>query len=400
MCAKWARRRTGAPGRSRSPRPRRRPAGPPLNLDVRVLAPRGVFIRGRGAEVELGGDVTVGGTVAAPVPSGGLTVRRGTLDILARRLTFRRGTITFASGTLIPQLDLQAQSTVSQTEVSVFIRGTPAAPEVTFSSVPELPQDEILAQLLFGKATSRLSPFELAQIAAAVAQLTGVGGGGPGVLDRVRSALGLDRLGVGSGTGQFQQPDRGGRALRRARRVPRRAAGHDGRTDRRRRAGGDHAALEARRGNRDRPGRGPPRLLLRARILTLRYAAAVLSAASPAQAGFTIGDSAPSLRARLVVLAPQPRDQFARRQHRADAADALARAPDVLPAPLALGAEAHLRGVGGRQVVRIEPGAAERRLQVVAVHAGDERWCRRCRRPRAPRPSACAPRPPGLRWWR
>jgi translocation and assembly module TamB len=182
------------------------PSGPPLNLDVRIRAPRGVFIRGRGAEVELGGDVTVGGTVAAPLPSGGLTVRRGTLDILARRLTFRRGTITFASGTLIPQLDLQAQSTVNQTEVSVFIRGTPAAPEVTFSSVPELPQDEILAQLLFGKATSRLSPFELAQIAAAVAELTGVGGGGPGVLDKLRSALGLDRLGVGSSTGTSNSP--------------------------------------------------------------------------------------------------------------------------------------------------------------------------------------------------
>jgi len=182
------------------------PSGPPLNLDVRIRAPRGVFIRGRGAEVELGGDVTVGGTVAAPLPSGGLTVRRGTLDILARRLTFRRGTITFASGTLIPQLDLQAQSTVNQTEVSVFIRGTPAAPEVTFSSVPELPQDEVLAQLLFGKATSRLSPFELAQIAAAVAELTGVGGGGPGVLDKLRSALGLDRLGVGSSTGTSNSP--------------------------------------------------------------------------------------------------------------------------------------------------------------------------------------------------
>jgi translocation and assembly module TamB len=182
------------------------PAGPPLNLDVRVLAPRGVFIRGRGAEVELGGDVTVGGTAAAPLPSGGLTVRRGTLDILARRLTFQRGTITFASGTLIPQLDLHAQSTVNQTTVSVFIRGTPTSPEVTFSSVPELPQDEILAQLLFGKTTSRLSPFELAQIAAAVAELTGVGGSGPGVLDKLRGALGLDRLGLGSGTGTSNSP--------------------------------------------------------------------------------------------------------------------------------------------------------------------------------------------------
>ena len=194
------------------PRPKPQPAaapapsGPPLNLDVRVLAPQQVFIRGRGAEIELGGDVTVGGTVAEPVPRGGLTLRRGTLTLLARRLDFRRGTINFAAGTLVPQLDLEARSVAGQNTISVFIRGTPTAPEVTFSSVPELPQDEILAQLLFGKATSGLSPLELAQIGAAVAQLTGVGGSGGGPLDRVRSALGLDRLGVGGGTGSSAAP--------------------------------------------------------------------------------------------------------------------------------------------------------------------------------------------------
>ncbi|MBD0276306.1 MAG: translocation/assembly module TamB domain-containing protein, partial [Acetobacteraceae bacterium] len=165
------------------------------------------FIRGRGADIELGGDLTIGGTVAEPVPKGELTLRRGTLSLLTRRLDFRRGTISFASGTLVPQLDLQAQSTSGQTTITVSITGTPTAPEVKFTSVPELPQDEVLAQLLFGKATSGLSPFELAQIAAAVAQLTGVGGGGGGgVLDRVRSALGLDRLGVGSGTGSSAAP--------------------------------------------------------------------------------------------------------------------------------------------------------------------------------------------------
>ncbi|MBD0271357.1 MAG: translocation/assembly module TamB domain-containing protein, partial [Acetobacteraceae bacterium] len=205
-------REVGRPPNGR-PRPKPQPAaaqpapsGPPLNLDVRVLAPQSVFIRGRGAEVELGGDVTVGGTVAEPVPRGGLTLRRGTLTLLARRLDFRRGTINFAAGTLVPQLDLEARSVQGQNTISVFIRGTPTAPEVTFSAVPELPQDEVLAQLLFGKATSGLSPLELAQIGAAVAQLTGVGGAGGGPLDRVRSALGLDRLGVGSGNGSSTAP--------------------------------------------------------------------------------------------------------------------------------------------------------------------------------------------------
>jgi autotransporter translocation and assembly factor TamB len=35
--------------------------------------------------VELGGEVAVRGTVAEPVPQGELELRRGTLDVLARR---------------------------------------------------------------------------------------------------------------------------------------------------------------------------------------------------------------------------------------------------------------------------------------------------------------------------
>jgi translocation and assembly module TamB len=67
------------------------------------------------------------------------------------------------------------------------------------TSTPELPQDEILAQILFGRTRASLSPFELAQIAAALAELTGVTSGGSNPLGTVREALGLSQLSVGSG---------------------------------------------------------------------------------------------------------------------------------------------------------------------------------------------------------
>jgi translocation and assembly module TamB len=192
------------PGVLPPPRPVAAPSGPPappIDLAVTLVAPRAVYIRGRGIDVELGGNIDIGGTATAPVPNGSLTLRKGTLDVLARRLTFQRGNISFAAGTLMPQLDLAAQATARATTITVSVSGSPTAPEVTFSSSPELPQDEILARLLFDRATSNLSPFEIAQIAQALAQLTGIGGGGDSPLDKVRSALGLDRLGVTSGSG-------------------------------------------------------------------------------------------------------------------------------------------------------------------------------------------------------
>jgi translocation and assembly module TamB len=146
--------------------------------------------------------VRVGGTAAAPVPNGTLNLRRGTLNLIGRQLTFQKGTIGFQPGSLMPALDLNAQATSGSTTITVAVQGSPAAPKVTFSSTPELPQDEVLARLLFDRSTSNLSPFEIAQIAGAVAQMTGIGGGAANPLDKVRGLLGLDRLGVSSGSQQ------------------------------------------------------------------------------------------------------------------------------------------------------------------------------------------------------
>ena len=59
----------------------------------------------------------------------------------------------------------------------------------------------MLAHLLFGTSIRNLSAIQIAEIGAAVAELSGVGGGGPGVLGSVRNTLGLDRLNVSGGSG-------------------------------------------------------------------------------------------------------------------------------------------------------------------------------------------------------
>ncbi|MEL7205010.1 MAG: translocation/assembly module TamB domain-containing protein, partial [Pseudomonadota bacterium] len=52
--------------------------------------------------------------------------------------------------------------------------------EITFSSSPDLPEEEVLAQLLFGRDFSDMSAFQAAQLVSAVATLSGKGGGGLG----------------------------------------------------------------------------------------------------------------------------------------------------------------------------------------------------------------------------
>ena len=48
--------------------------------------------------------------------------------------------------------------------------------------------------MLFNRATANLSPFQVAQLAAAAAELAG--GGGNGLLSRLRGATGLDDLDI------------------------------------------------------------------------------------------------------------------------------------------------------------------------------------------------------------
>jgi len=172
---------------------------PDIALNIVLDAPGQIFIRGRGLDAELGGKVTIQGTAANPQPSGGLFLRRGTFSVIGQTLALTEGTIDFSGGGLTnPSLKLVATSTSGNLIARLTISGSARDPKVTLSSVPEMPQDEILAQLLFNSTTARLSPFQIAQIGAALAELSGATGGIGDPLENLRKAFGLDRLSVGS----------------------------------------------------------------------------------------------------------------------------------------------------------------------------------------------------------
>src|SRR5262249_30546343 len=158
------------------------------------------FVRGRGLDVEFGGKMTISGTSAAPRTIGALELRRGGISLAGRSLDFTEGRIGFNGGRNSgPAVPLVAPSTTRYVAGTLAIGGTARNPKVTLSSVPALPQDEVLAQLLFGSGVGKLGALEVAEIAAALATLTGAGGGFGDPLDKVRQGLGLDRLSVRNG---------------------------------------------------------------------------------------------------------------------------------------------------------------------------------------------------------
>ena len=178
-----------------------RGASTSIGLDIALSAPR-IFVQGRGIDAELGGDLTLRGTAADPVVSGGFKMKRGRMTILSRRLDFTTGTITFG-GDLTPTLDMAADADSGSVTVTVTISGPANDPVIGFSSSPSLPQDEVLAQLIFQQSLSRLSVLQIAQLADAAAQLAG--GRSTSLLQGLRANLGIDDLDISSdANGQAQ----------------------------------------------------------------------------------------------------------------------------------------------------------------------------------------------------
>ncbi|NNE51068.1 MAG: translocation/assembly module TamB [Sulfitobacter sp.] len=167
--------------------------GPGFGLNLRVNAPGRIFVRGRGLDAELGGRLTLTGSTNRVISAGRFSLLRGRLDILGKRFDLVEGSIQF-QGDLLPYIRFVSATSTASGEVRVVVEGPADQPTVSFESTPEAPQDEVLAQLLFGRNVSEISAFQALQLANAVATL--VGRGGTGVISNLRQGFGLDDLDV------------------------------------------------------------------------------------------------------------------------------------------------------------------------------------------------------------
>ena len=166
-----------------------------VTLDLVINAPNRIFVRGRGMNAELGGNLRLGGRMSNPSTVGGFEMVRGYITIGSRRLDFTRGNLDF-SGDLMPDLDFEAQTQAADITAKVQVTGPAAQPQFAFVSEPDMPQDEVLSRLLYNNATGGLSPIQALQIAGIAAQFSG---GGSDVFDRMRRSLGVDSVDVSRG---------------------------------------------------------------------------------------------------------------------------------------------------------------------------------------------------------
>ncbi|HEY0312439.1 MAG TPA: translocation/assembly module TamB domain-containing protein [Allosphingosinicella sp.] len=162
-------------------------------LDLGLHAQNQLYISGMGLESEWSANLRVRGTSATPALVGQAELIRGTYSFSGQRFDVTRGAIAFTGARPPnPRIDIVASADIKDVTVNINVSGTALNPQIAFTSNPGLPQDEIMARILFGGSVNEISALQAIQLASSLNSLRG--GGGLNPLGKLRSATGLGRL--------------------------------------------------------------------------------------------------------------------------------------------------------------------------------------------------------------
>lgn len=167
-------------------------------LDIRVRADNEIYVTGMGLDSEWKTNMRVTGTTAAPRVVGKIEVIRGRYSFSGHQFELEQGVITFNGPMMNPTLAIRAETRIDDVTAGIAVAGTAQRPDISFVSTPTLPQDEILARILFGDNVANLSATQAVQLAVALNGLRG-GGGGLNPMGKLQNASGIDRIGIVGG---------------------------------------------------------------------------------------------------------------------------------------------------------------------------------------------------------
>ncbi len=135
----------------------------PLDLDLAITGPQGIWLRNADADIELKIDnLNVRMQQNLLFLSGRLETIRGTYRFMDRKFDIDEGgLLTFTNAAVInPDLNLSAQTSVDQPTpeggtskvlILLSIQGTALQPKLSFSSEPSMPEQDILTMISVGR---------------------------------------------------------------------------------------------------------------------------------------------------------------------------------------------------------------------------------------------------------
>lgn len=166
---------------------------PQGELNIRLFAENRANLYGQGINAELAGQVIVTDDLYEPTVQGQFNIVRGTYTGFGKVFQLSQGSVQVQNNQLV--LDITGDYDRADLNVSVRISGTQEQLNLTLSSGTTADQDELLAQLLFGRVVEELDVFQAIQLASVINRLR-TGDSGLDFVGATRENLELDALSV------------------------------------------------------------------------------------------------------------------------------------------------------------------------------------------------------------
>jgi translocation and assembly module TamB len=126
-----------------------------LPLRIRVMLDDNLVVRTPQARARVGGTLSLQGTTAAPIVLGVLEAREGTVILRGSRYQLERAVIRFADPRRIdPLLDIVATTRIGEYDVTVRVTGHVRDLDISLSSSPPLPRNDLMSLVAFGTTTT------------------------------------------------------------------------------------------------------------------------------------------------------------------------------------------------------------------------------------------------------
>ena len=171
-----------------------KPAGsmtPIMNIDVDFGSD--FRFRGSGADLRLGGTMTVHSEPFSPLrASGTIRVTDGTYEVFGRKLAIERGLINFRGPINNPNINILAMRRNQDVEAGAEISGYASSPRVKLVSEPNVSDEEKLSWLMFGHGSDSSALGQRQAAGQALALLGNYGG------KKIAQGVGLDEFSIGS----------------------------------------------------------------------------------------------------------------------------------------------------------------------------------------------------------
>ncbi len=167
----------------------------PVFLDIAFKAPGQFGLNGFGLDTEVGADLKISGTVSEPRVRGAARIIRGDFEFIGKTFKFEESRINLDGPLDRITLDIEARRKLDDVTAVVSIKGKPTEPKIEMSAIPELPQDEVLSRVLFGRSPAQLSAIQAAQLAAGLNKMRG-GNSAFDLMGSIERVAGLDSISI------------------------------------------------------------------------------------------------------------------------------------------------------------------------------------------------------------